>query len=337
MEVGFTKPKVVLVGVGKFGKNHLRVLKELEMEGLCTLQGVVDRRDAVLEKVRKSHSVKTSTDVDDFLTKDVDAIDIVAPTDSHFPIGYKCLEAGKHVFVEKPLTTSYVQAKQLVQIAEEQTKILMVGHVFRYNSAVRKIKELLKEGELGQVYYMFGHFMGLKDPRLDVGAVFNFTVHHIDIYNYLLDKLPEEATCCTGYFLQRKDFEDVAFLTLRYPGNILGIVEGSWLPPGKHRDLTVVGSRKSVTSDLLNQTLELNNIYIESQHGQLKAVDEGSTKIDIRFEEPLRLELLDFIKCIKTGQKPLADGRSALSVVRTAEKALESARLGRSVRIVENE
>jgi UDP-N-acetylglucosamine 3-dehydrogenase len=335
--LGSTKPKIVLVGVGKFGKNHLRVLKELEMEGLCTLHGVVDRRDAVLEKVRKSHGVKTSTDFNDFLTKDVDAIDIVAPTDTHFPICYKCLEAGKHVFVEKPLTTSYVQAKQLVQIAEEQNKILMVGHVFRYNSAVRKIKELLKEGKLGQVYYMFGHFMGLKDPRLDVGAVFNYTVHHIDIYNYLLDKLPEEVTCCIGYFLQRKDFEDVTFLALKYPGNILGIVEGSWLPPGKHRDLTVVGSRKSVTSDLLKQTLELHNIYIEAQHGQLKAVDEGSTKIDIQFEEPLKLELLDFIKCIKTGGKPLADGRSALSVVKTAERALESARLGRSVRIVENE
>jgi UDP-N-acetylglucosamine 3-dehydrogenase len=230
-----------------------------------------------------------------------------------------------------------VQAKQLVQIAEEQNKTLMVGHVFRYNSAVRKIKELLNEGKLGQVYYMFGHFMGLKDPRLDVGAVFNFTVHHIDIYNYLLDKLPEEVTCCVGFFLQRKDFEDVAFLALKYPGNILGIVEGSWLPPGKYRDLTVVGSRKSVTSDLLKQTLELHNIYIEAQHGQLKAVDKGSTKIDIRFEEPLKLELLDFIKCIKTGQTPLADGRSALSVVKTAEKAIESAKLGRSVRIVENE
>jgi UDP-N-acetylglucosamine 3-dehydrogenase len=337
MEVGFTKPKIVLAGVGRFGKNHLRVLKELEMEGLCTLHGVVDMRGAVLEKVRKSHSVKTSTDLNDFLTNDVDAIDIVTPTDTHFAFCYKCLEAGKHVFVEKPLTTSYVQAKQLVQIAEEQRKILMVGHIFRYNSAVRKIKEFMKEGKLGQIYYMFGHFMGLKDPRLDVGAVFNYTVHHIDIYNYLLDKLPEEVTCCIGYFLQRRDFEDVAFLVLRYPPNTLGIVEGSWLPPGKYRDLTVVGSRKSVTSNLLNQTLELHNAYIEAQHGQLKAVDEGSTKIDIRFEEPLKLELLDFIKCIKTGRKPLADGRTALSVIKTAEKAIESAQLGRSVRIDENE
>ena len=337
MEVGFTKPKIVLAGVGRFGKNHLRVLKELEKEGLCTLHGVVDVGGAVLEKVRESHSVMTSTDLIDFLTNDVDAIDIATPTDTHFAICHKCLEAGKHVFVEKPLTTSYVQAKQLVRIAEEQRKILMAGHIFRYNPAVRKIKEFVKKGELGQIYCMFGRFMGLKDPRLDVGAVFNYTVHHIDIYNYLLDESPEEVTCCTGYFLQRKDFEDVAFLALRYPFNILGIVEGSWLPPGKHRDLTVVGSRKSVTSDLLNQTLELHNAYIEARHGRLKAVDEGSTKIDIQFEEPLRLELLDFIECIKTGRKPLADGRTALSVIKAAEKAMESAQLGRSVRIVENE
>jgi len=337
MEVGFTKPKIVLVGVGKFGGNHLRVLKELEMEGLCTLYGVVDIGGAALEKVRKSHDVETSTDLNYFLSHDVDAIDIVTPTDTHFAICNKCLEAGKNVFVEKPLTTSYVQAKQLVQVAEEQRKILMVGHIFRYNSAVGKIKEFMKKGKLGKIYYMFGHFMGLKDPRLDVGAVFNYTVHHIDIYNYLLDKLPEEVTCCVGYFLQRKDFEDVAFLALRYPPNIMGIVEGSWLPPGRYRDLTVVGSRKSVTSDLLNQTLELHNAYIEAQQGQLKAVDEGPTKIDVRFQEPLKLELLDFIKCIKTGRKPLADGRTALSVIKTAEKAIESAQLGRSVRIVENE
>ena len=110
MEVGFTKPKIVLVGVGKFGKNHLRLLKELEMEGLCTLHGVVDKRGAVLEKVKKSHGVRISTDLNDFLTNDVDAIDVVTPTDTHFAICHKCLETGKHVFVEKPLTTRYAQA-----------------------------------------------------------------------------------------------------------------------------------------------------------------------------------------------------------------------------------
>lgn len=331
------KPSIVLAGIGRFGQNHLRVLKKIAEKGLCILHGVVDVKGDVLKKVGEGYHVKTSSDINDFLGDDVDAIDIVTPTETHFSLCSKCLEAGKHVFVEKPLTTSYVQARQLVHMAEERRKILMVGHIFRYNSVVRKVKEFVETGELGQIYYLFGHFMGLKDPRVDVGVVFNYAVHHIDIYNYLLEKFPEEVTCSTGYFLQRKNIEDVAFLTLRYPPNILGIVEGSWLPPGKARDLTVVGSRKSITSDLLNQTLELHNAYIETRHGQLKAIDEGSTKMDIRFEEPLELELIDFIDCIRTGRKPLADGRTALNVIKTAEKALESARLGRKVKIVDKE
>ncbi len=209
----------------------------------------------------------------------------------------------------------------------------MAGHIFRYNSAVRKIKELIEKGELGQVYYLFGHFMGLKDPKFDVGSLFNYTPHHIDIYNYLLQKLPEEVTCCMGFFLGRNEFEDVALLVLKYPANVIGIVEGSWLPPGKYRDLTVVGSRKSVTSDLSKQTLELHDVRIETRKGRLKAVDKGSEKFDLKFKEPLKLELQDFIECIKTGRRPIADGQAALNVVKVAEKALESARLRKSVKI----
>jgi len=253
------KPKIVLVGLGNFGKNHLRVLRELERQGACKLYGAVDIKGETLKVVGKGHKVKTSVDFHDFLKDDnVDAVDVVAPTSTHFVLSKKCLEAGKHVFVEKPFTKSYVEAEELVQIAEEQGKTLMVGHIFRYNFAVRKIKELIERLEIGQVYYLFGHFMGLKDPRIDVGALFNYTVHHIDIYNYLLQKMPEEVTCCAGFFLGRNEFEDVALLVLKYPGNIMGIIEGSWLPPGKYRDLTVVGSRKSLTSNLSEQTLELH-------------------------------------------------------------------------------
>ena len=330
------KPKIVLIGVGKFGKNHLRVLKELEEQDACDLYGVVDIKCETLKVIGKEHKFKTSTDFRDFLKDDdVDAVDVVAPTSTHFVIGKECLAAGKHVFVEKPFTTSYVEAKELVQIAEEQRKTLMVGHIFRYNFAVRKIKELIEKGELGQVYYLFGHFMGLKDPKPDVGALFNYTVHHIDIYNYLLQKMPEEVTCCVGFSLGRNEFEDVALLVLKYPANVMGIVEGSWLPPGKYRDLTVVGSRKSIISNLSEQTLELHDAHIEAWNGRLKAVDKGSEKLDIKFKEPLKLELQDFIESIKTGRKPIADARSALNVVKIAEKALESAQLKRSVRINE--
>jgi len=329
------KPKIVLVGLGRFGRNHLRVLKELEEEGLCEVYGVVDISTEALENVKKNYNITTSTKFNEFLGDCVDAIDIVTPTDTHYSISRECLEAGKHVFVEKPLTTSYEEAKELVRIANMKEKVLMVGDIFRYNSAVQKIKQLIKKGELGEVYYMFGHFMGLKDPRLDVGALFNFTVHHIYVYNYLLEKLPEEVTCCTGHFLGRKEFEDVVLLSLKYPSGILGIIEGSWLPPGNFRDLTIVGSRKSLTSDLLKQTIDLHDIYIEARNGKLKAVNNGSKRIDIKFKEPLKLELLDFIECIKTGRKPLADGQAALNVIKVAEKALESTRLGRRVRVNE--
>lgn len=322
-----------MVGVGRFGKNHLRVLKELEKEGLCRVHGVADVKTDVLENTRQSHGVAISTNFNDFLTENVDAIDIATPTNTHFSTCKKCLNAGKHVFVEKPLATSYAEAKELVQTAREKNRILVVGHIFRYNSAVQEIKGLMEKGELGEIYYMFGHFMGLKDPRLDVGVLYNYTVHHVDIYNYLLEKLPKEVTCCTGHSLRRKRIEDVAILTLKYPYGALGIIEGSWLPPGKHRDLTVVGNKKSVTSDLLRQTLQLHDSHIEIHDDLFKAVNRGATEIKIGFKEPLRLELLDFIKSIKTGQKPLADGQAALNAIRVMEKALESARLGRTVRI----
>jgi len=327
------KLKISLIGVGRFGKNHLRVLKELENKGLCTLYGVVDINTNTLEKIGKEYKVRTSTSIDSFLDK-VDAVIIATPSNTHFEVCLKCLDYGKHVLVEKPLTTTYATAKELVQLAEKQRKILMVGHIFRYNKAVWKIKSLIDKKELGDIYYMFGHFMGLKDPRYDVGAVFNYAVHHIDIYNYLLDKMPEEVNCCCGYFLGRKNFEDLFILVLRYPSNIMGIIEGSWLPPGKYRNLTIVGSRKSVVSNLLEQKIEVYSSFISKCDGRLKAIFKGKVEIPVDFEEPLKLELLDFIKSIKTGKKPLADAKSGLNAVLIAEKALESAKLKRTVRII---
>jgi len=331
------RPNIVLVGMGKFGKNHLRVWKMLQSQDFCKLRGVADISSEILKSVNKECNVETSLDFRYFLDKDVDAIDIVTPTDTHYEICKECLQANKHVIVEKPLTTSYSAAKELVQMAKKQDKILMTGHIFRYNSAVKKIRELVDRGEVGQIYYMHGRFMGLKDPRLDSGALFNFTTHHIDIYDYLLRKLPEEVLGYTGHFLGREDFEDVAFVLLKYPPNILGVIEGTWLSPGKYRDLALVGSRKSITSDLLQQTIVIHNSHIENRNGTPKALDMGTQEMNIMFKEPLVLELRDFIRSIKTGKQPLADGKSALNVIKVAEKALESSRLRRSVRLDETQ
>ena len=327
------KPRIALVGVGRFGNNHFRVLKELEKEGLCELCGVADINDRILANIRENYEIKTSMDYRDFLTDDVDAIDIVTPTGTHFNLCEECLKHEKHVFVEKPLTTDCREAQKLVGIASKKKKTLMAGHIFRYTPAVWKIKELMKKRILGKIYYMFGHFHGLANPRSDVGALFNYASHHIDIYDYLLEKIPTEVVCHMGHFLERKELEDVAVLLLRYPPNVLGIIEVSWLPPEKQRDLTVVGSGKSVTSNLLKQTLELHDVRMEKHKGGFKAVNLGTTKIDLEYREPLRLELLDFIKSIETGRKPLASGQAVLNVIKVAEKALKSAKLGKSVAI----
>lgn len=331
-----TNPKIVLVGVGRFGKNHLRVLKELEKDGLCALYGVVDKNIEILRKLRKNYDVKTTSDLTEFLNNDVDAVDIVTPADIHFELCKKSLSAGKHVFVEKPLTTSYSKAKELIQLAAEKNRILMAGHIFRYNPAVKKIKELIKLGELGKIYYMFGHYMGFKDPRREVGALFNFAVHHIDIYDYLLEETPEEVVCNVDYFLERKHLEDLAVLILKYKSGTVGIIESGWLPPGRYRDLTIVGSRKSITSDLSKQTVTVHDIHVKKQNETLKAVDKGITTMDVKTEEPLKIELRDFVECVKTGRKPIAHAQVALRTIMIAEKALKAARLKRSVKIHEN-
>ena len=330
------KPKIALIGVGRFGKNHLRVLRELEEDGLCTLYGVVDKWVEILENVRRNYNVKTTANLAEFLKSDIDAVDIVTPADTHFEVCQECLAAGKHVFVEKPLATTYVEARKLVQFAADKDRILMVGLIYRYNPAVKKIKELIDLGELGKIYYMFGHYMGFKDPRAEVGALLNFAVHHIDIYDYLLEKLPEEVTCSVAYFLGRENFEDLAVLVLKYGTGTVGIIENSWLPPGNHRDLTIVGSKKSITSDLSKQTVILHNIRMKKNSGTIKAIDEGQLPLDVKFEEPLKLELKDFIECIKTGRKPIADAETASRTVMIAEKALESAHLKRCVEIYES-
>jgi len=327
------KPKIVLVGVGKFGKNHLRVLKELEKDGLCTLYGVVDKRVEILESVRRDYNVAATSNLAEFLKSDIDAVDIVTPADTHFEVCQECLAAGKHVFVEKPLATKYAEARKLGQFAADKDRILMVGLIYRYNPAVKKIKELIDLGKLGKIYYMYGHYMGFKEPRAEVGALLNFAVHHIDIYDYLLEELPEEATCSIAHFLGREKFEDLTVLILRYGNGAVGIIENSWLPPGNYRDLTVVGSEKSVTSDLSKQTVILHDIRMEKISGTIKAIDEGRLPLDVKFEEPLKLELKDFIECIKTERKPMADAETASRIVMIAEKALESAHLKRSVEI----
>lgn len=316
------KPRIMLIGLGRFGRNHFRVLRELQSEGFCELRAIADLDPTVLKDLKSE--VETSTDYHDLLDL-VDAVDVVTPTSTHYVIAKDCLMSGKDVFVEKPLTTNSTLCQELVNLANEEKKILMAGHIFRYNKALQMIRELLSDGSIGKVHFLSGHFTGITNPRSDLGVIFNYAVHHIDIYDNLLNVLPVKVNCSVGHFLGRQKLEDIALIILRYPNNVLGIIEVSWMMPRKVRDLVVVGSEMSIVSDLLHQTLTLHQARIVVNDSSPVAIDQGLKNIGVNFEEPLRVELLDYLNSVVTRKQPIVNGQVALRVIKIAEKAIDSA------------
>ncbi len=321
------KPNILLVGVGRWGMNHLRVLKQLEVEGLCKLYGVCDVDEEVLNKVKKKYEIKCTTDYEAEIKNDeVLAVDIVTPIDTHYEICKKALEAGKDVFVEKPITDVASQAKELAELADEQKLVLMVGHIFHYNPATQRVKGLIQEGVVGDILFMYGHFMGVKPRRNDCGVTLGDAVHHIEVFNYLMDRLPNRAWGIVKSYLGGP-LDDTSVVFLDYGGSI-AYVETSCLSPAKLRDLVIVGTQKSITSDLLAQTVRLHEA--RDKYVDRRLVKELITSdVPIEYKEPLKIELVEFVNCIRKRRKPPTDGWVGYYAVRIAETALESARAGK--------
>jgi len=326
------KPTIVLIGAGKFGKNHLRVLKELEAENQCEFVGVVDKDEELLSEISKKYNLSVSNRIDSFLTEKIDAFDVVTPSSTHYELCKKILNKNINVFVEKPLTLSYDESRRLGSIALKKNLVLMVGHIFRYNAAVKKIKEIISTDK-NQKKYIYGHFLGLNNPQYDMGSLYNYAVHHVDTYNYLLGELPTEVFCINGYYLERPNFEDVSLLTLKYPSGTMAHFEGSWLIPIKERSITIISKDYCIISDLLKQNIKLFHTGIENLNGKLIAFDNGFEDIKIDFKEPLKLELMDFISSIKNKSIPDSNWTHALIINRILDAALKSAKTSRRVKL----
>jgi len=245
----------------------------------------------------------------------------------------ECLEESKHVFVEKPLATEYRHSQELVKLAREKGVILMVGHIFRYNEAVKFVRDQVQQGLAGRVYYMFGRFMDFKRPREDVGAVLNFAIHHIDMFNFILNDVPREVLCITRHILGRSEYEDLGIIALRYGDGALGLVEVGWLCPNKYRELVVIGEKKSFFTELIEQEVRVCEARMEKWEGYFEPVWGEVLIKSIKHEEPLKLELTDFIQSIRSGGVPSVDPASVLAVMKTLDATLESAKSERWVKI----
>jgi len=328
------KIKVAVIGAGPWGSNHIRIYQEIagvELKTICDLD----------KKLLKNHrNFRTVTDYKNILNDDeIKAVSICTPASTHFKTAKDCLEAGKHVLVEKPLTLSSKEAEYLIILAKKRNLVLAVGHIFRFEPTIRKLKEEIKKGTFGKIYYISLSRMGLKKPRNDCGVLFNYATHDLDIMcDVLGQKMPEEITGIATHSLGRK-YEDLGIVIAKFKNDILGYSQVSWLSPKKIRDFWVIGEKRSAFVDTMNFELQIYDAGIvpqQSDFGTFQLVTKSGEvkKIKVERHEPLKKELEHFIECIQTGRKPINSGEIGLNTVKMVEYALESVKKGRNIKVL---
>ncbi|MFW6116197.1 MAG: Gfo/Idh/MocA family protein [bacterium] len=329
---------VCVAGLGHWGPNLARNIAQSNQARLCA---ICDQDRERLKQVGQQYpAAEQHADFDAVCgDPDVDAVMIATPVHTHFGLAAAALEAGKHVFVEKPLAQRSDQCESLIDLSERQGLILMVGHVFLYNAAVRKVKEYIESGELGQIYYIYSQRLNLGIIRQDVNALWNFAPHDLSILSYWLEAMPTQVRA-QGYPFVQDEIEDVVFMTVDFPHGVGASVHISWLDPNKVRRMTVVGSEKMVVYDDVSSDSKIT-VYdkgVTRAFGEAPSLGDyqsfGEFQLLIRagdvviprldFPEPLSVECAHFLECVRTGQSPLTDGAHALKVVRVLEAAQRS-------------
>jgi UDP-N-acetylglucosamine 3-dehydrogenase len=326
-------PAVAVIGVGNWGKNHARVYKELCQEGVVNAVQICDADQARVLELSSALGIQGISDYRRILSDArIQAVSIATPSRTHFRIAKECMEAGKDVLVEKPMTMDIAQAEELVKIAGRNKRILMVGHIFRYHPAVRELKRRIDAKELGRIQTIVSKRETFSLPRKDMGVIYALGIHELDMFCYLMGVDYPASVTAVASKVYSKDIEETAMLALDF-GHVKGYAFESWLVPGhgKRRDLLVVGSQMSARVDYLKpQELCLFDARVITESGVSTAIeDKGERVISLPYAEPLREELRQFISCVDSRQRPLADGLVGARAVAMAESALTSARTGR--------
>lgn len=315
--------KVAVVGSGYWGKNLVRNFHELG-----ALHCVCDTNEEVLSEARASYGVKTTPVFCDVLSDaEVDGIAIAVPAAHHFEFVWKALSAGKDVFVEKPLALNPQDGRDLVRLAEERKKILMVGHILEYHPAVVELKRLIREGELGRIQYLYSSRLNLGKLRTEENILWSFAPHDISAILYLLDEMPERISTHGGIYLNSNVY-DTTLTTCDFKSGVKAHVFVSWLHPFKEQKLTVVGSQKmAVFNDVEpEQKLVLYSHRIAWRDRLPVAHKAAGELVPLPKEEPLRRECEHYLHCILTRESPRTDGRSAVRVLEILQGCEDSLR-----------
>lgn len=312
------KIKVGVIGGGYWGKNLIRVFDELGV-----LRGICDLNKELIQNYRKSHPYIHTTEKPEEIIKkeDIDAVVIATPAATHYSIAKIAISYNKNVFCEKPLALTEKQGEEIVNLAEKRNAILMVGHILHYHPAVKKLKQIIHNNELGEIQYMYSNRTNIGRIRHEENIIWSFAPHDISLILSLTGCLPESVFAHGGIFLPH-NVEDVTLTFLNFPGKIKAHIFVSWLNPFKEQKFVVIGDKKMAVFD----DTESENKLVLYQHkiswnnNEVPTIEKAKAEI-IKTEktEPLKEEVKHFLNCIVKKEKPLTDGIEALKVLKVLE------------------
>lgn len=318
--------RVGVIGYGYWGPNVVRNLYSLDG---CTVASLCDRDPAALGKARRTYpGLEMTTDHTELLTSpQIDAVAIVTPVWTHYELARAALENGKHVFVEKPFTSTSHQAEELVELADRKNLRIMVDHTFLFTGAVKKIRELIDKGVLGPLFYFDSARVNLGLFQHDVSVVWDLAPHDLSIMDYVIREKAQAVVATGGSHLN--GHADMAFITVYFPDNVLAHINVNWLSPVKVRTTLIGGRDKMLVWNDLEADEKIKvydkGVTVTNAEGvydllvSYRSGDVWAPKVDQT--EALKAELAYFLDCIKTGATPFNDGRAGLRVVRMLEAA----------------
>ncbi len=325
---------IAVVGTGDWGANLVRNFANLPGTRLVSVCDADPQRLA--RTAAQYPGVRAVGDVADVARDpDVQGVVVAASAVSHYPLAKALLEAGKDVYVEKPLTLEVAHAEELVRLAKTKGRVLMVGHLLLYHPGVQYLKKMVQDGSIGDLLYIYCQRVNLGKVRKDENALWSFAPHDLSVILYLMDQEPVDVAARGAAFLQ-PGVEDVVFVDLRFPGGQSAHVHVSWLDPHKLRKFTVVGTQKMMVFDDMEASEKIK-VYDKGvdragqvvSYGDALTVRSGDILIPkISLQEPLRLECLHFVECVRERKRPLTDGLGGLRVVKVLDAAQRSLKAG---------
>lgn len=314
------QPNVAVLGCGYWGKNLVRNFAQLgALHTVCepSTANQALARELAPEAAVVSHMDSVLTD------SDVTGVVVATPAETHYAVVGQLLEAGKDVFVEKPLALTYDQGMQLVRLAERHARILMVGHVLEYHPAIVRLNELICRGELGKVQYIYSNRLNLGKIRQEENILWSFAPHDVAVILRIIDALPFQVTATGGSYVQ-PNIADVTVTNLLFDNGVRAHIFVSWLHPFKEQRLVVVGSRKMASFDDVSKELILYDQRVEVGSGAPVPVKGAGEPVEFSSAEPLRLECQAFLRAMETRQPPLTDGMSGVNVLKVLQAAQRS-------------